>query len=459
MSTTGTLSVGETTVTGKLTSDSADVGTLSLTGTVNGAVISTSSGEMSFGDNNITTTGNLSVKSATLSGDLIVGTTTIKESELGLIDGLTTLGYSQDGKVLTQNNQGNINIGSITGGEVLDIISHNGTNAGLKLGGVLVTATSAKINNVNDTTGPIGSSIALKIDESVAQSRYALKTGRTTFGSVGALSVGSIINGFTKIEMEGPISTTGSLTSGSMQVDNVTMNGANIGFKQNTTVKSDLVTLYATQVAVDGVLKANNIVIGNVAITADANEINKLDGVTSNTVELSLLKGSQAGLVNSGSAVVYGANGEVVATTVTWSGIATAASGSKLGKVTVTDTSITTSDPAGQISFNTNNLETSGTVNTGALTATSVTSGDVTINGNLTVTGTQSIINTENISSKDPLMVLSSETTASASADAGFIVERGTDKNVGIIWDESSYHFALVNTDEAGTTSGDVTID
>ena len=93
------------------------------------------------------------------------------------------------------------------------------------------------------------------------------------------------------------------------------------------------------------------------------------------------------------------------------------------------------------------------------MTATSVTSGDVTINGNLTVTGTQTIVNTENIASKDPLMVLSSQTTASATADSGFIVERGTDKNVGIIWDESADHFALVNTDEAGTTSGDVTID
>ena len=92
------------------------------------------------------------------------------------------------------------------------------------------------------------------------------------------------------------------------------------------------------------------------------------------------------------------------------------------------------------------------------MTATSVTSGDVTINGNLTVTGTQTIVNTENIASKDPLMVLSSQTTAAATADAGFIVERGTDQNVGIIWDESNDRFALVNTDEAGTTAGDITI-
>ena len=35
---------------------------------------------------------------------------------------------------------------------------------------------------------------------------------------------------------------------------------------------------------------------------------------------------------------------------------------------------------------------------------------------------------------------------------------RGSDSNVGFIWDESSNHFAAVNTTEEGTTSGDVTI-
>ena len=338
ISTTGTLAAGATTITGNLTADSLDIETLSLTGGVNGAVVSSTSGGISFSDNNLSTTGNLEVNTATLSGDLIVGSTTIKESELGLIDGISNLGYSQNGKVITQDNLGRINIGSVTGGEVLDVTSHNGTNAGLKLGGVLVTAIAEKINNVSDTTGPIGAALDSKIDDSVAQQRYALKSGSTTFGSVGALSVGSIVSGFTKIEMGGPISTTGDLSSGSLQVDNVTIDGATIGFKQNATTKSDLVTLSETQVTVDGALKANTILIGNNAITATANEINKLDGVTSTTSELSLLSGYESGIVNSGSAY----------TDKRWSCCynsnrireLTGASGSKKGKVTVTDTGI-----------------------------------------------------------------------------------------------------------------------
>jgi hypothetical protein len=51
-------------------------------------------------------------------------------------------------------------------------------------------------------------------------------------------------------------------------------------------------------------------------VTADANELNKLDGVTSTTAELNLLDGSVANTVVNSKAVVYGSSGEVQATTV-----------------------------------------------------------------------------------------------------------------------------------------------
>jgi len=51
-------------------------------------------------------------------------------------------------------------------------------------------------------------------------------------------------------------------------------------------------------------------------VTADAGELNKLDGVTSTTAELNLLDGSVANTVVNSKAVVYGSAGEVQATTV-----------------------------------------------------------------------------------------------------------------------------------------------
>jgi len=58
----------------------------------------------------------------------------------------------------------------------------------------------------------------------------------------------------------------------------------------------------------------------------------------------------------------------------------------------------------------------------------------------------------------DPLIRLNSGETGSADKDAGIIIERGNDQNVAVMYDESANQFAVVNTDEIGTTSGNVTI-
>ena len=58
----------------------------------------------------------------------------------------------------------------------------------------------------------------------------------------------------------------------------------------------------------------------------------------------------------------------------------------------------------------------------------------------------------------DPLLRFNSDQTGSNDKDAGFIIERGDDTNVGLVWDESADQFALINTTEDGTTSGNVTI-
>ena len=58
----------------------------------------------------------------------------------------------------------------------------------------------------------------------------------------------------------------------------------------------------------------------------------------------------------------------------------------------------------------------------------------------------------------DPLIRLNSAETGSADKDVGIVIERGDDTNVAIIYDESADKFALVNTTETGTTSGNVII-
>jgi hypothetical protein len=96
---------------------------------------------------------------------------------------------------------------------------------------------------------------------------------------------------------------------------------------------------------------------------------------------------------------------------------------------------------------------------TGSKLADDLTYGsNLTVSGNLTVNGTTTTVDTTNMSIEDPLLVFSANATGSATADAGFVVERGDDANVGFIWDESADEFVAITTTETGGTAGNVTV-
>lgn len=58
----------------------------------------------------------------------------------------------------------------------------------------------------------------------------------------------------------------------------------------------------------------------------------------------------------------------------------------------------------------------------------------------------------------DPLFRLNSGQALANDKDIGIVIERGSDTNTAIIWDESADEFAVINTTEDGTTAGNVTI-
>ena len=91
-------------------------------------------------------------------------------------------------------------------------------------------------------------------------------------------------------------------------------------------------------------------------------------------------------------------------------------------------------------------------------TTSNVTFNNLVVDGTLTVNGATTTVDTTNILVEDPLMFLSSGASGSASVDAGLVIERGDDSNVGFIWDESTDQFAAVLTTETGGTAGNVSI-
>ena len=99
-----------------------------------------------------------------------------------------------------------------------------------------------------------------------------------------------------------------------------------------------------------------------------------------------------------------------------------------------------------------NNVTVNGTLSSDDITATDLTaSGNVIVTGNLTVNGTTTTVNSNTVAIGDNILVLNSDETGAASQDAGIEIERGTDVNVALLWDETANYWTL--TEDGSTYS------
>ena len=85
--------------------------------------------------------------------------------------------------------------------------------------------------------------------------------------------------------------------------------------------------------------------------------------------------------------------------------------------------------------------------------------GNLVVDGDLTVSGTQTIVNTETINLADNQIVLNSNFTgATPTEDGGIEIERGTQNNKTLVWDESDDKWTVGSeTFVAGTFEGNLT--
>jgi hypothetical protein len=140
------------------------------------------------------------------------------------------------------------------------------------------------------------------------------------------------------------------------------------------------------------------------------------------------------------------ANSNLASSAITIGGTATSLGGTITALTALTDVDLTSGNKTVFDGVGSNTL----TIGAGGTT--------VVVAGNLTVSGATTTVNTTTLSIEDPLLLLSNGATGSASVDAGFVIERGDDSNVALIWDESTDKFATITTSDTGTTAGNVTI-
>ncbi len=102
----------------------------------------------------------------------------------------------------------------------------------------------------------------------------------------------------------------------------------------------------------------------------------------------------------------------------------------------------------------------SGAVSIGQAVGTSdnVQFGNLVLSGNLTVNGSTVTNSSTNTTIEDQLIELGTGNTGSASGDSGFVIERGSDDNVFIGWDESADTITFGTGSFTGASSGDLTI-
>jgi hypothetical protein len=127
--------------------------------------------------------------------------------------------------------------------------------------------------------------LAAYFDDEITAMPNLVTTAATT---VGALNSGSITSGFGTIDTgSSTITTTGLITGGSLDIDDIVINGTTIGHTDDT----DLLTLTSGVVTVAGEVSMTTLDIGGTNVTSTAAELNILDGVTSTATELNIIDG------------------------------------------------------------------------------------------------------------------------------------------------------------------------
>ena len=127
--------------------------------------------------------------------------------------------------------------------------------------------------------------LAAYLDDEITAMPNLVTTAATT---VGALNSGSITSGFGTIDTgSSTITTTGLISGGSLDIDDVLINGSTIGHTDDT----DLITVASGLVTVAGEVSLTTLDIGGTNVTSTAAELNILDGATVTTTEINILDG------------------------------------------------------------------------------------------------------------------------------------------------------------------------
>ena len=200
----------------------------------------------------------------TIVGDLVVNgsTTTISTAQLTVEDDLITISKGNDSTA-------NANASGVE----IDVDT-DGAGAGTNIAWIYNHATTAWQSNVDIDTSGTGNTYKINGTEVLNATTLGGAVVTSSLTTVGALNSGSITSGFGTIDTgSSTITTTGLISGGSLDIDDVLIDGSTIGHTNDT----DLITLANGLVTVAGEISVTTLDIDGTNVTSTAAELNYLD--------------------------------------------------------------------------------------------------------------------------------------------------------------------------------------
>ena len=283
----GNIDTGSSTITttGLITGGSLDIDDVVINGSTIGHTDDTDL--ITVADGVVTVAGEVSMTTLDIGGTNVTSTA----AELNILDGVTATAAELNILDGVTSTAAELNI--------LDGVTSTAAELNILDG---VTATTAEVNILDGDTSATSTTLAdadrLIVNDNGTMKQVALSDFETFFESaldttanitsVGALNSGSITSGFGNIDTgSSTITTTGLITGGSLDIDDVVINGTTIGHTDDT----DLMTVANGVLTVAGEVSMTTLDIGGTNVTSTAAELNILDGVTATAAELNILDG------------------------------------------------------------------------------------------------------------------------------------------------------------------------
>ena len=220
------------------------------TGTLTGGAIGNGFGAINTASN-ITTTETIT------GGKLVVDNLVVDGAGIGYTGHESTVTFATDSVAISKPTSvtgklsaTSLNIGgsdiSATASDINKLASVNSTATELNILNGVTGVTSTNINQLSGVTSNIKTDLDSKLSSASAANTYAPKAGGSDIVTTGALTSGSIASGFGNIDVG-----TNEISAGKANIDDIVIDGAKVGHSG----KTNLMTLSATGVSIDGNIK------------------------------------------------------------------------------------------------------------------------------------------------------------------------------------------------------------